>query len=69
VYNGDNFYPVNRFFEKKLIIVVIIVLVLIIVFTVLFFIIFHMSIPFDDNTKLLPASCYMINGKQICPKG
>jgi hypothetical protein len=67
--NGDDSNPVNRIFGKKIILILIVVLVLIIIFTVLFFGIFHISVPIDDNSKLLPASCYMINGKQICPKG
>ncbi|HKX21147.1 MAG TPA: hypothetical protein VJM74_05705 [Nitrososphaeraceae archaeon] len=65
---SNDSYSVGRFFGKKLMLVLIIALALTIIFIVLLFGIFHMAVPTDHNSNLLPANCYSINGKQICPK-
>lgn len=64
----DNSKPSSGFLGRRLILAVIIVLIAGVVFGVWFFFISDSDNEIEDKDSFLPPNCYLINGKQTCPK-
>ena len=63
--DNDSKSSLSKFNKRKLIVITLIISIAAIIIRMSFF---FMNEHYFGSTNFLPPNCYMINGKQICPK-